>query len=183
VIEMDVLKTKEAAFALGVSQTTVKRWVIAFPAFFTKDRLGHYIFSDSDIIRLRYIKERIDLGDSLDQLDLRGTDKADDAEAGPGREEPSEPSPSQQEDELIARIKQMEYLLSQKADDVVSMQVLQHRKELEALNQVVKQLTETVALLESKWTRPPIIEKEIQLPVHQSHRRKRSILRSLFQFW
>ncbi|GGD98093.1 MerR family transcriptional regulator [Paenibacillus nasutitermitis] len=175
---MQALKTKEAAVALGVSQTTVKRWVIAFPAFFTKDRLGHYIFSDSDLIRLRYIKERVDLGDSLDRLELSGKEDSDDSSAESCPEESA-----QQADELINRMKRIEHMLSQKADEVVSMQILQHRKELEALNQVVKQLAESVELLERKLARPPVIEKEIQLPGHHSHRRKRGILRSLFQFW
>ncbi|MBW7456586.1 MerR family transcriptional regulator [Paenibacillus sepulcri] len=175
---MDVLKTKDAAAALGVSQTTVKRWVSMFPAHFIKDRFGHYIFTDQDISRLRYMKERIDQGESLDQLELESAACKEAVEP-----ESVMDSAAGYSDEVLLRIQQVEHLLSQKADDVVSMQVLQHRKELEDLNRIVNQLMESVQQLENKWTRSRPLDKEIHLPDLQSHRKKRSLLRSLFQLW
>lgn len=59
---MEILKTKEAAELLSVSQTTIKRWAAMFPDFFPKDRLGHYTFSKREISQLNYIKDRINQG-------------------------------------------------------------------------------------------------------------------------
>lgn len=70
---MEMLKTKEAAELLSVSQTTIKRWAAMFPNFFPKDRFGHYIFTGQEIGLLQSIKERIEHGETLDSIDLGAT--------------------------------------------------------------------------------------------------------------
>lgn len=56
---MALLKTKEVAKELGVSQTTILRWVKGHPSSARKDRLGHFVFGDSEIASLRRIQASI----------------------------------------------------------------------------------------------------------------------------
>ncbi|GLX67297.1 MerR family transcriptional regulator [Paenibacillus glycanilyticus] len=62
---MTLLKTKEAAQQLVVSETTVRRWVSTFQASFRKDMFGHYIFDAPAMDKLRRIKSQLDSGTAL----------------------------------------------------------------------------------------------------------------------
>jgi chromosome-anchoring protein RacA len=173
---MKVLKTKEAAQELGVSQTTIKRWVSFFHLSFRKDRFGHYVFSDEDITKLQHIKEQIEQGMNMSQIDLPPLDSAQEASA-------SSEQPGLDADELLARIKQLEQRLAQKADDVVSFQVLQHRKELEEIRKSVEQLAATVEDLRKTQPKPSLLHAEPKAADQpQKLPRKRSLIGSLFHF-
>jgi chromosome-anchoring protein RacA len=173
---MKVLKTKEAALELGVSQTTIKRWVSFYHLSFRKDRSGHYIFSDEDMAKLQHIKEQIDQGLIMSQIDVPPVEGAQEASA-------SSELPGADADELLARIKQLEQRLAQKADDVVSFQVLQHRKELGEIRKSVEQLAATVEDLRSTQPKPALLPSEAK-SAEQPHKasRKRSLIGSLFHF-
>ncbi|WP_336775962.1 MerR family transcriptional regulator [Paenibacillus sp. MMO-58] len=67
---MTLLKTKEAALQLAVSETTVRRWVSTFPASFRKDMFGHYIFDTPAMEKLRKIKGQLDSGTALYDIRL-----------------------------------------------------------------------------------------------------------------
>ncbi|WP_435168567.1 MerR family transcriptional regulator [Paenibacillus glycanilyticus] len=67
---MTLLKTKEAAHQLAVSETTVRRWVSTFPASFRKDMFGHYIFDTPAMEKLRKIKGQLDSGTALYDIRL-----------------------------------------------------------------------------------------------------------------
>ncbi|ACS99017.1 MerR family transcriptional regulator [Paenibacillus sp. JDR-2] len=67
---MTLLKTKEAAHQLAVSETTVRRWVSTFPASFRKDMFGHYIFDTPAMDKLRKIKGQLDSGTALYDIRL-----------------------------------------------------------------------------------------------------------------
>lgn len=67
---MTLLKTKEAALQLAVSETTVRRWVSTFPASFRKDMFGHYIFDAPAMDKLRKIKGQLDSGTALYDIRL-----------------------------------------------------------------------------------------------------------------
>jgi chromosome-anchoring protein RacA len=175
VIEMSALKTKDAAEALGVSQTTIKRWVFNFSHTFQKDRFGHYIFTEQDISRLHYIKSRVELGDSIDQITLPSDIPAEPAKNDKDGDDDTA--------EMISRIRQIERSLAQKADEVVSMQILQHRKELEELRRVVEQLAASVESMQGPAPKQPGLQEEIHnSAMRQVHNKKRSLFRSLFQF-
>ncbi|CAH1217384.1 Chromosome-anchoring protein RacA [Paenibacillus plantiphilus] len=207
VIEMGVLKTKDTAVALGVSPTTVKRWVLHFSHCFQKDRLGHYVFSEQDIRRLQHIKSRIEQGSTLEQIELPSLDVA--GAEGDGtvdnviemagnamiehvRNEINELNEAHARDntgeesaELMSQIRQIEYTLAHKADEVVSMQVLQHRLELDELRRIVEQLVLSVEALQKPKLRPLTAFEEPASPPPakpQIRHKKRGLLRLLFQF-
>ncbi|MBW7476114.1 MerR family transcriptional regulator [Paenibacillus oenotherae] len=241
---MDVWKTKDTAGALGVSPTTVKRWVLHFSHYFQKDRLGHYIFSGQDVRRLQYVKERMEQGDSLEQITLPplvepgdnmmrlpatmitnadavedGTITADiwtAADAGASAMEKSSAMTAAAAStsggagsatttangsldairlscdtaELMSRIRHVEHTLSQKADEIVNLQVLQHRMELDELRQMVEQLIRSVEAAGTPNATPPV-PSESAAPSEepaasslklQIRHKKRGLLRSFFQF-
>lgn len=220
---MGVLKTKDTAVALGVSPTTVKRWVLHFSHCFQKDRLGHYVFSEQDIRRLQHIKSRIEQGSTLEQIELPSLDVAGSEPeqiklpsldvAGSERvgtvvdnviemagnamieyvrneinelnEAHTRDKVNEESAELMSQIRQIEYTLAHKADEVVSMQVLQHRLELDELRRIVEQLVHSVEALQKPKLRPLAAVEEPASPPPakpQVRHKKRGLLRLLFQF-
>ncbi|KWX69483.1 hypothetical protein AMQ84_31380 [Paenibacillus riograndensis] len=180
---MEMLKTKDAAELLSVSQTTIKRWAAMFPDCFPKDRFGHYIFSEQEISLLKSIKERINHGEVLEYMNL-------------GSAAGIQPPVSQQENplhhtqdwpmgDMLSRIDYIERSLDHKADEVVSVQLLQQRAELEDLRQMIKQLAvslETIQKPGGPSLSPhdelhPVAAKKLKTPP-----RKRGLLRNIFSF-
>jgi len=178
---MSSLKTKDASERLGVSQTTIKRWASHYPSSFRKTPLGHYVFSQREFALLQYIKGRIEQGATLEQIALPGP---------PAEEAARDPAPADlyaaEARELQRRISEVERSLEQKADEVVSAQVRQHRTELDELRRSVAQLAAAVetlrspppanaALPESEPFRAPALPEEPALP-----KRKRKLFRTFF---
>ncbi|MFC4598280.1 MerR family transcriptional regulator [Cohnella hongkongensis] len=167
------LKTREASERLGVSQTTVKRWASHYPSSFRKDPLGHYVFSQREFGLLQYIQSEIERGQTLEQISLPAAPApvhhAAAAEAPRLAERTSsslwpvphavaaEAPPSSSsgvtaddKKELLARMVEIERILDQKADEVVSAQVRQHRTELDELRRIVARLSAAVEALQSR---------------------------------
>jgi chromosome-anchoring protein RacA len=178
---MGILKTKDAADLLSVSQTTIKRWASTFPESFQKDRFGHYIFSEQEIDLLIHIKDRIDHGETLDRITLL-TDK-----------QPSEPLqdeiPLQSHDssvkDMITRIEHIERTVDQKADEVVSVQLLQQREELEELRKMIEQLAASIETIQISSSKTYSAHDEIHPAAAaklQASPKKRGLLRSFFSF-
>ncbi|MFC5403419.1 MerR family transcriptional regulator [Cohnella soli] len=139
---MKMLKTKDAALLLGVSQTTVKRWASQYAATFRKDPLGHYTFNSVDMELLFHIKDQIELGKTLEQISLPSRH----AMEAPSSAEPPPLFPDT--NALLFRLDEVERSVRQKADEVVSAQVLQHRTEIDELRQMVAQLASALDKLQ-----------------------------------
>ncbi|BBH22915.1 hypothetical protein Back11_42600 [Paenibacillus baekrokdamisoli] len=176
---MSILKTKDAADLLAVSQTTIKRWASTFPDCFPKDRAGHYIFSEQEIGLLIHIKDRIDHGETLDHIAIITNIQV--PESPPGKPEAAV-SDVPMED-MLSRIELVERTLDHKADEVVSMQLLQHREELEELRQMIEQLAASMETMQTPVARSfsgqdeihPVAAAKLQAPP-----KKRGLLRTLF---
>lgn len=175
---MEFFKTKEAAELLSVSQTTIKRWAAMFPDFFPKDRLGHYIFSEQEIGLLQSIKDRIDQGETLDSINLTAINPpAESMQSMPPVHAQDKPM-----EELLSRIVHIEHSLDQKADEVVSIQLLRQREELEDLRHMIQQLAVSIETFQKSGEAAasyesihPVAAAKLQAPP-----RKRSLLRTLF---
>ncbi len=182
---MNNLKTREAAERLGVSQTTIKRWAAHYPASFRKDPLGHYVFSQREFALLQHIQSEIERGHTLEQITLPGASASVDKPA----DSPSSPTIGADQRELLLRIFEVERSLDQKADEVVSAQVRQHRAELEELRRTVVQLAAAIETLESRTTKlgSPAKTDEPRLPPAQPSvqqislpERKKKLFRTFF---
>ncbi|QHT59079.1 MerR family transcriptional regulator [Paenibacillus lycopersici] len=178
---MGAVKSKEAALALNVSQTTIKRWASYYPAVFRKDRFGHYLFNERDLELLGLIKAAIERGETMEQIKL----------PTPGMEQPRldeaflETAASSEllrtaDDDMLTRILQVEQRLEQKADEVVNAQIRQHREELEELRRMIEQIAASI-----EYTRHPLTamdelrKNEPKAPAAEKPR-KRGLFRSMF---
>ncbi len=176
-MNVKTMKTKEASELLGVSQTTVKRWASHFPSSFPKDRLGHYVFSDSEISLLLYMKEQVEKGSPLEQIVLPEPVVAEPIL------KPKIGSFSPDENEVLSRIREVERSLTQKADEVVSAQVLQHRSELDELRLMVAQLAATVENLQGNGVKSTLPQDEFRFPAMgeiSAPAKKRGFFRTFF---
>ncbi|MNB85397.1 Chromosome-anchoring protein RacA [compost metagenome] len=182
---MEMFKTKEAAEQLSVSQTTIKRWAAMFPASFPKDRFGHYIFTTQEVSLLKSIKERLEQGESLDSITLAENqlqaESQSQAESLPhARSLPATEPPMQ---EVWSRLVRIERSLDQKADEVVSVQLLQQRQELEELRRLIQQLAVSIESMQQPRLQAaaayeelhPLAAMKLKTPP-----KKRGLLRTFF---
>ncbi|TYP70821.1 MerR family transcriptional regulator [Paenibacillus methanolicus] len=236
-----MMKTKEVARQLGVSQTTIRRWMTLLPSAPAKDAFGSFLFEERDLGHLRDIQNQIEAGKGMSEITLAVQREAAVASSLPQLEvepasalppeyefdpamqqlineitssavpteeltpdasaaivvplEPAQPEsmpeliPEQLEpitNEVRERLQRLEQALAQKADDVVSVQLLQHREELEELRRTVSQLAAAVEQLQmplqmvaaAGWDST---NKLAPIPIKQRPK-KRSFLRQLFFF-
>lgn len=187
---MNILKTKDAADLISVSQATIKRWASAFPNIFQKDRLGHYKFTEREITLLMLIKERIDQGEQLDKIQLMTGERPtvsrqDEASAHALDEAVPYVLHDAATEEMRNRIEQVERTLLQKADEVVSVQLLHQRAEIEELRQMIVQLAAAVETMQTPEGKARAPHEELHPAAAaklQSPPKKRSLLRSFFSF-
>ncbi|PLT32235.1 MerR family transcriptional regulator [Bacillus sp. V5-8f] len=135
------MNTSTVSKMLGVSQSTIKRWIKHLELNMERNDQGHYIFSKEDIELLENIKDQLTSGMVLQEIEVNaGTlrkgkvKSADNSESG--------------NDSLAAKMEDLEKRLDNKADSVATYQLLQHRREIEELQQEVKMLHERLAALE-----------------------------------
>jgi chromosome-anchoring protein RacA len=153
-----ILKTKTVSEELGVNPTTVQRWVRHFNIQCDKNEHGHYLFKQDDIEQLREIKSQLDNGLLMSDIQIQSFQTA----------EKSVELPTQFEekfDRLNAAIRALEKKVEEKADAVVSYQILQHASELEELIKKMENMEGRlqdleVALLKNNYPEEKLYVKE-----------------------
>ncbi|MCA0985738.1 MerR family transcriptional regulator [Guptibacillus algicola] len=165
-----LVKTKQVSDELGVNPTTVQRWVKFFDLDCEKNELGHFLFSEETITKLKHIQEELRRGQSMEEIKTtdQGTKK-------PVAKVVSQEKFEQRLDRFSVRLEQLEKQLEKKADEVITVQVLQHRAELDELVKKVTRIEEKLMELEEHTS--------IQEAVGQSSGKvKRPWIMSLFSF-
>lgn len=172
------MNTSEVAKLLGVSVSTVKRWVKQLQLPMERNERGHYIFKEEDIGILRQIHNHVQNGLLLQEITemddkkrRKGTVKADENDKAI--------------EKLSAKIFDLESRLNAKADSVASYQLLQHRKEIEELHNIIKSLMNRVSKLENQTKTSPIVENPLildQTDMSPRKPKKKNIVSSLFGF-
>jgi chromosome-anchoring protein RacA len=168
--------TSDVAKLLGVSQSTIQRWVKQLNLPMEKNERGHYLFKQDDIELLKEVKEQIQKGVLLQDINppsvkkpRKGFVKASDNEVVI--------------EKLVQKIANLEMRLNEKADSVTSYQLLQHRNEMEEMQKHINTLMDRIQTLEDQ-VRPTSLENPILLdqPLTKiSNKRKRkNIVSSLF---
>ncbi|WP_462411833.1 MerR family transcriptional regulator [Neobacillus sp. Marseille-QA0830] len=173
------MNTGEVAKLLGVSVSTIQRWIKQLDLPMERNDRGHYHFQEEDIKLFKKIHDQLQNGVLLHEIAppkekkiaRRGTIKT--AETNEAFEL------------LVTKMKQLETELTGKADSVVSYQLLQHRRELEELQNQVTELQQQMELLklelaEMKETSQP--EKSMVLNNGKVKRKKKNFVSSLFGF-
>jgi chromosome-anchoring protein RacA len=172
------MNTNDVAKLLGVSSSTIQRWVKQLELPMERNERGHYHFNDEDIDLLKNIQEQIQNGALLQEIapvqekkSRKGTVKAGDNNAALER--------------LYTIVNELEAKMNSKADSVASYQLLQHRKEIEDLEKQVKVLTKQVEMLQSQLDelkKTSLPDKPLVLDQGKVKRKKKNIVSSLFGF-
>jgi chromosome-anchoring protein RacA len=173
------LNTSEVAKLLGVSNSTIKRWVKELGLTMERNDRGHYLFKKEDIEFLRFIQEQIQNGILLHEVTIPEKKPRKGTLSTQVEEKPNE--------KVFHKITELERRLDEKADSVTSYQLLQHRRELEDLQTQITSLVKRVESLEielskskkSQNTELPLIYDP---PKSKREKKSRNILSGLFGF-
>lgn len=154
-MEMVLFKTKTVSEELGVNPTTIQRWVKHFNLTCQKNDHGHYLFSEQDLEDLREIKKKLDSGLLMSDIQIA-------AQAVPAK--PSAPAAVGQFDirfeHLMSQIEKLEKKIEEKADDVLSYQVLQHASEMDDMMKRLIKIEEKIEDIEVSLLKLPKFPEE-----------------------
>lgn len=143
------LKTNNVAARLGVSPKTIQRWVRKYNVPYRKNESGHYVFDAEAVALLEQIK--FEQSAAVEPNARREQkEKTQDAFSA---DELFQVYVEPHLDQFASRLQQIERNLDQKADDIVSVQLLQHRQELEELSSYLRALEQRIARLEEKMNK------------------------------
>jgi chromosome-anchoring protein RacA len=174
-----MMNTSAVAKMLGVSPSTIQRWVKQANLQMERSELGHYQFSEESIEILKNIQEQLNNGVLLQDLKIKGKKS---------RKATVTPAPSDiRYEKLTERINNLENKLGGKADDIVSYQILHHRREIEDLQNEVGRLSDIIeSLQQAAVQKEAVVEKESKMAIIPSTPfrkfKKRNILSSFFGF-
>ncbi|TXC85887.1 MerR family transcriptional regulator [Metabacillus litoralis] len=163
---------------LGVSRRTLMRWVSQYDMELEKNELGHYQFSEDDIEKIRQIQQQ-----TLHQTPQQ-PDTLDNIRKGSFKRMTTTIDTTKFT-EINNRVDELERRIRNKADDVVSYQVLQHRREMEELTSTIQKLEQRIDELENGQKREAPAKD--QLLVFDSisapkKTRKKNLISSIFGF-
>jgi len=165
------MNSGEVAKLLGVSVSTVQRWVKQLNLPMERNERGHYIFKAEDVESLRKIQAQIQRGILLQEIAA-----GQETKQHMGVEKKTESD--QIFESFAAKISELEVKLNDKADSVATYQLLQHRREIEDLQNQVKNLLNRIEKLEEK-TQNSTPGEEQQLEQNNKRRKKKNVFRSL----
>ena len=165
-------KTKEVSHQIGVSERTIRKWVNQYDIPHQKNNKGHYLFNEKSIQHLKNIKdhEKKETQYSIRNKETNLTNSITIQDA------------NQQLDQMLTRLDLVEMKLSEKADEIVSVQVLNHRNEIDEIFKRMDEMDQKITKLmenHSLEMTPKVHEQNETEPVHQS---KKSWFMSLFSF-
>ncbi|MDQ0197803.1 MerR family transcriptional regulator [Neobacillus ginsengisoli] len=138
------MNTSEVAKLLGVSSSTIQRWVKQLKLPMERNERGHYFFNNEDIEVLKKIQGQIQNGAILQEI-------APLQEKKPRKGIVKQAEENQDFEKLAKKVSELELRLYDKADSVASYQLLQHRREIEELQNEVKELTHHLETLQSQF--------------------------------
>ncbi|MFJ5964287.1 chromosome-anchoring protein RacA [Bacillus sp. NPDC093026] len=182
------MNTNEVAKEIGVSSKTIQRWVKQLHIPVARNELGHYEFSEDNVMLLKQVKQQLSDGVLLQEIRLPIDEEtahqlasAAESKIYTQRVEALE----QQVKQLLQqpshanafehRLNELERKLAKKADEVVSYQLLQHRREIEDLTARLEHLTTSLKQLskvkeEKETAHSEIKKKRVLFPLFQSFR-------------
>ena len=174
------MNTSEVAKLLGVSVSTIKRWVKHLELEMERNERGHYLFTDETIDHLTFIQEQINNGILLNDLSAS-------PEKTPRKGTIKRLDNNGEIEKLNKKIDSLEKKLDEKADSVTSYQLLQHRSEIEDLQKLVNSLSDKISELEDEVTSlKQRLPDDQPLTFEQSQElkkpKKKNLLSSLFGF-
>lgn len=171
------MNTAEFAKKLGVSTKTVRKWIKNHDLTCEKNEYGHYVFEETDLPLFEGIRNQVKSGVPSDKIEIstpaprKGTTRK--------MVQVSEKTLSEKLNAMIERIEENERRIEEKASDVVSYQLLQHRKEIDELQKKMQKMEEYIEQLEKEKEE---LQKQtaITLEKVEGSRRRKKVLGFLF---
>ncbi|WLR53053.1 MerR family transcriptional regulator [Bacillus tianshenii] len=142
----EVLKTKEVSERLGVAPRTVRKWIKDFNIPCEKNDNGHYLITEEVVERICEMKSV--------EFEEKSTQEVESVPQEPKEQGVDLSKWFKLVNQLSSRIEDLERQISQKADEVVSVQVLQHRSEIEEVVKRLEKIEEQIGQLEDKQVSP-----------------------------
>ncbi|WP_144531883.1 chromosome-anchoring protein RacA [Bacillus pumilus] len=184
------MNTNEVAKEIGVSSKTIQRWVKQLNIPVARNELGHYEFHEDIVQLLKEVKHQMSEGVILQDIRLpihtetvQQLAPAVETDVSIKRIEALEKQVNQliqqqmHSTDVEKRLQELERKVAKKADEGVSYQLLQHRREIEDLATKLKLLTEKLkqpSQIEEKkeitHTHPDIKKKRVLFPLFHSFR-------------
>lgn len=183
------MNTNEVAKEIGVSSKTIQRWVKQLNIPVARNELGHYEFHDDIVQLLKEVKHQMNEGVILHDIRLPiheetaqqlspTVETSDSSKRIEALEEQVKQLLQQQThvSHIEARFQEMERKLAKKADEGVSYQLLQHRREIEELTAKLECLTATLTKpkpskeKEKEKAHPEMKKKRVLFPLFHSFR-------------
>ncbi|WP_157888188.1 helix-turn-helix domain-containing protein [Bacillus marinisedimentorum] len=131
------MKTKEAAEYLGVDPKTIRNWTKQYEIPCKKNGYGHYVFEEEGMRMLHSIKsEKTGMPEQDGAVQVTQNLKTDAVE--------------EKIQMLMDRIDYLEKKLESKADEVVAVQLLNHREEIEETTKKVEEVIGRIEEFENK---------------------------------
>ena len=124
------LNTKSVAELLGISTSTVLRWVKQLNIEMERNEHGHFIFSEEKINILKDVKQQLQNGIPIQDISMEKTKRTGMAKM----------SLLNKYESIRRESHSIGNQFNQKADSVVSYQLLQHRREIDDLQEQVSYL-------------------------------------------
>ncbi|MFX3630026.1 MAG: chromosome segregation protein [Ectobacillus sp.] len=159
-------KTPMVAKKLGVSPKVVMRIVQELDLDIQKNKFGHYVFNENDLnVIMNYYTSSSD-SPSPESKQIPQYVSVEEFTAS-----------KQKIEELIVRMNRNEEKLLEKADNIVNYQLLQHRNEIEELQQKITTLEAIIEEIQS--------QKQHVAPIHEiaaSKPKRRNMIFNIFGF-
>lgn len=173
----NMMNTSEVAKLLGVSASTIQRWVKQLELPMERNERGHYHFNQEDIELLKSIKEQIQSGTLLQDIAPPQVKKSRTGVMIVTQNDKAY-------EKLAVKVSELEVRLNDKADSVTSYQLLQHRSEIEDLQKQIKLLTKQLETIQNQLKGEEKIQLEKPLVFDQTttKRKKKNFVSSLFGF-
>lgn len=145
------IKTKDISERLGVNPTTVQRWTKFFNIPCEQNELGHYFYTEEQVLVLSEINQELKAGKKMKDIQI----DVGQLKAGPeSHRSVKQAVPSAEYEEklqdMMTHIHEIEQKLTQKADEVVSYQLLKHRSELDDMSAMLRRLENRLIRMEAK---------------------------------
>lgn len=164
-----MMNTTAVAEMLGVSASTVQRWVKHLGLEMQRNEYGHYVYSEEDIEKLKKFQQELHKGGTAPKSAVKKKERKGTAVLNG--------SARFQEVDLLKKIKELENRLNNKADSVVAYQLLQHRGEIEELENKIVMLSEQLEELQEKMAEMATALENMQ---KKEKKKKRPFLKAIF---
>ncbi|WP_273129532.1 MerR family transcriptional regulator [Metabacillus sp. HB246100] len=161
------MSTAAVAKLLGVSRRTLMRWVNQQDLQLEKNEQGHYQFTQEDIEQLKQIQQK------TEPIQSTSTRK--------GSVQRMPAIDVHTLNTIEGKLEELDRKVRNKADDVVSYQLLLHRREMDELVSTIQKLENRITELETNQKRD--VKKDPRLVYDQNQapkNRRKSFISSLF---